>query len=128
MTRLLRTAATAVIGTALAAATLLALAGCDTGSTPPPPTTVVVNTPPADGGMAVLLTVVIGLAVLALIGAAALAVAWSHERRTRREAENTVYALTGRRTAHAVVAVAPDVAQLLALDSTNRTSIERHHR
>jgi heme/copper-type cytochrome/quinol oxidase subunit 2 len=123
MTTQLRTTGKAAQAAVIVAGVLLALAGCESAP-PAPPTTVVVTTPPADGGMAVLLTVVIALAVLALIGAAAFACAWSHERRSRREAENTVYALTGHRSTHAAVTVAPDVARLLALDP-NRTTLER---
>ncbi len=123
MTTPLPTTGKATLASVIAAGALLALTGCESAP-PAPPTTVVVNTPAADGGMAVLLTVVIALAVLALIGAAAFACAWSHERRSRREAENTVYALTGHRPTHAAVTVAPDVARLLALDP-NRTTIER---
>lgn len=124
MTTHLHTTGKAVLAAAVAGGALLALTGCESAP-PAPPTTVVVNTPPADGGMAVLLTVVIGLAVLALIGAFAFAVAWSHERRTRREAENTVYALTGHHTTRtAAVTVAPDAMHLLALDH-HRSTIER---
>lgn len=132
MSRLIRSTAKAVIAAGLVAGALLALVGCDTNTPPAPPTTVVVNTPPADGGLAVLLTVVIGLAVLFLIGAAVAVCAWSHERRTRREAQGAVYALTRHhptRTAAtgAPVTAAPDVARLLALEP-DRTPIERQHR
>ncbi len=78
----------------------LALAGCD--DAPAPPTTVVVNTPPTDGGLSVLLTVMIGVAFLAVVAALVFAWSWASERRTRRdaeaalrEAEDTVLALTG---------------------------------
>ncbi len=135
MTTHLPTTAKATLAAVLAGGALLALTGCESAP-PTPPTTVVVNTPPADGGLAVLLTVVIGLAVVGLIAAAWLGCAWSHERRTRREAENTIYALTGHRATrtagHALVTVAPDVARLLALNphptSPHPTSIERPSR
>jgi hypothetical protein len=77
------------------------VAGCDDGSGPP--TTIVVNTPPADGGQLVLLTVMVGVALLALVAAGGFAWVWAQERRghrdarrARREAEDAVLALTGR--------------------------------
>ena len=85
---------------------LLALAGCAPDQAAPPPTTVVVNTPPADGGLAVLLTVVVVLGVLALVLAAGMACAWSHERRSRRDAEDLVQAVTGRPVGHVRAALA----------------------
>jgi heme/copper-type cytochrome/quinol oxidase subunit 2 len=96
-----RPGATLLWGVGVAA--VLALAGCDQAA---PPTTVVVNTPPADGGLAVLLTVVVVLGVLAVVLAAAMACAWSHERRSRRDAEDLVQAVTGRPVGHVRAALA----------------------
>lgn len=80
---------------------VLAVAGCDDSAAPP--TTVVLNTPPADAGLSVLLTVMIGVAFLAVVAALVFAWNWASERRGRpdaeaalREAEDTVLALTGR--------------------------------
>jgi hypothetical protein len=91
----------AVVVSAGVAVSVMFLAGCD--DTPAQPTTVVVNTPPADGGQIVLLTVMVGVAFLALIAAGVLAWAWAQERRVRRdaeaarrEAEDAVLALTGQ--------------------------------
>lgn len=82
------------------AVALVAVAGCD--QTQSPPTTVVVNTPP-DGGPVVLLTVMIGIAFLALGAAVVCGWNWAFERRARREvevalreAEDAVLALTGQ--------------------------------
>ncbi len=80
---------------------LVLLAGCDDAAQPP--TTVVVNTPAADGGQVVLLTVMIGVAFLALVAAGVAVWGWAQERharrdaeRARREAEDAVLALTGQ--------------------------------
>ncbi len=82
------------------AAGVVVLAGCE--ESPAAPTTVVVNTP-SDGGPVVLLTVMVGLAFLALIAAGVAAWGWAQQRRAyldaeraRREAEDTVLALTGQ--------------------------------
>lgn len=81
----------------------VSLAGCLESPPPAPPPTVIVNTPPADGGPVVLLTVMI-VAAFVLVGVAVvLGWGWASERRARREAEEarrdaeeTVIALTGQ--------------------------------
>jgi hypothetical protein len=93
------------IGLTAGLVALLALAGCGPDQAAPP-TTVVVNTPPADGGLAVLLTVVVVLGVLAVVLAAGMVCAWSHERRSRRDAEDLVQAVTGRPVGHVRAALA----------------------
>jgi heme/copper-type cytochrome/quinol oxidase subunit 2 len=85
----------------LVAVLAVSLAGCN--EAPPPPPTVIVNTPPADGGPVVLLTVMI-VAAFVLVGVAVVCGwGWASERRARREAdaarrdaEETVIALTGQ--------------------------------
>ena len=97
--------ATRVAGIVVAAGVTFPLAGCGPDNAAPP-TTVVVNTAPADGGLAVLLTVVLVLGVLAVVLAAAMVCAWSHERRSRRDAEEIVQAVTGRPVGHVRAALA----------------------
>jgi hypothetical protein len=74
----------------------LLLSGC-TFSDPAPapaPTTVIVNTP-SDSGTTVLLTVVLIVAVLAIIACAFAVAGWLGERRRRSQAEDMVIELTG---------------------------------
>lgn len=81
----------------------MSLTGCLESAPPAPPPTVIVNTPAADGGPVVLLTVMIVIAFV-LAGIAVVAGwGWASERRARREAEQarrdaeeTVIALTGQ--------------------------------
>jgi ABC-type Na+ efflux pump permease subunit len=122
-----------VVGLTAGLAVLLALGGCGPDQAAPP-TTVVVNTPPADGGLAVLLTVVLILGVLALVLAAGMACAWSHERRSRRDAEDLVQAVTGRPVGHVRAALAthptttpptPVAAQIRLTQPP--TAVERWH-
>ena len=85
----------------LVAVLAVGLAGCN--EAPPAPPTVIVNTPAADGGPVVLLTVMI-VAAFVLAGVAVVCGwGWASERRARREAEEarrdaeeTVIALTGQ--------------------------------
>jgi hypothetical protein len=85
----------------LVAVIWVSLAGCNEAPAPAP--TVIVNTPAADGGPVVLLTVMI-VAAFVLVGVAVVCGwGWASERRARREAEEarrdaeeTVIALTGQ--------------------------------
>jgi heme/copper-type cytochrome/quinol oxidase subunit 2 len=79
----------------------VALAGCN--EAPPAPPTVIVNTPAADGGPVVLLTVMVVVAFVLVGVAVVCGWGWASERRARREAEEarrdaeeTVIALTGQ--------------------------------
>lgn len=119
------------VGVTAAVAALPVLAGCGADQAAPP-TTVVVNTPPADGGLAVLLSVVVVLGALALVLAAAMACAWSHERRSRRDAEDLVQAVTGRPVGHVRAALAthsttPSTPVAVQLRLTPPAAVERWH-
>jgi hypothetical protein len=79
----------------------VSLAGCN--EAPPAAPTVIVNTPAADGGPVVLLTVMVVAAFVAAGVAMVCGWGWAGERRARRDAEHarrdaeeTVIALTGR--------------------------------
>lgn len=99
----IRMLARAAFAAGLVAVLGVSLTGCLESAPPAPPPTVIVNTPAADGGPVVLLTVMI-VAAFVLAGVAVVAGwGWASERRARREAdqarrdaEETVIALTGQ--------------------------------
>lgn len=99
ITTLTKGAVAAVLITVLG----VSLAGCFESAPPAAPPTVIVNTPASDGGPVVLLTVMIGAAFVLAGVAVAAGWGWASERRARREAdqarrdaEETVIALTGQ--------------------------------